>query len=79
MKPLHQLTKSIVFPALVLLSTTVESSAQHFAMPDDPDLRPGMSLGQPVSSIPRSTTSFGSVTSDGWLYVLGGYSGRPHD
>lgn len=79
MKPLHQLTKSIVFPALVLLSTAFESSAQHFAMPDDPDLRPGMSLGQPVSTIPRSTTSFGSVTSDGWLYVLGGYSGRPHD
>ena len=79
MKTLHQFTKYSALPGLALLAATCQAPAQHFAMPDDPDVSAGMNLGQPVSSIPRSTTSFGSVASDGWLYVLGGYSGRPHD
>ena len=53
--------------------------AQHFAMPDDPETSAGMHIGQPVGSIPRASTSFGSAHDDGWLYVMGGYTGRPHD
>ena len=79
MKTLHEFTWQLALPCLALLATTCQSPAQHFAMPDDPDLSPGMRLGEPIASIPRSTTSFGSVTCDGWLYVLGGYAGRPHD
>jgi N-acetylneuraminic acid mutarotase len=55
------------------------SHGQHFAMPDDPDLVGGMMAGEPCESIPRATTSFGSATQDGWVYVMGGYTGRPHD
>lgn len=29
--------------------------------------------------LPRPVTSFGSTVHDGWLYVLGGYAGPPHD
>ena len=68
--------------ALALLSTVAlahASHAQHFAMPDDPELKNGMMAGEPCESIPRATTSFGSATQDGWLYVMGGYTGRPHD
>ncbi|MEC8818345.1 MAG: hypothetical protein VXX30_04600, partial [Planctomycetota bacterium] len=57
----------------------VPALAQHFAMPDDPDTSAGMHIGRPVGSIPRATTSFGSAHDDGWLYVMGGYTGRPHD
>jgi hypothetical protein len=28
--------------------------------------------------MPRPVTSFGAAVHDGWLYVLGGYAGRPH-
>jgi hypothetical protein len=28
--------------------------------------------------MPRPVTSFGATVHDGWLYVLGGYAGRPH-
>ena len=79
MNPLPKLTNTTLLAGITLLTATSPSLAQHFALPDDPEVSPGMSLGQPVSSIPRATTSFGSVTSDGWLYVLGGYAGRPHD
>ena len=55
------------------------STAQHFAMPDDPDLNTGIIIGEPCASIPRATTSFGTCTDNGWLYIMGGYSGKPHD
>ena len=55
------------------------ANGQHFATPDDPDLSSGLLAGEPCSTIARPTTSFGSATDDGWLYVMGGYHGRPHD
>ncbi|MCH2146050.1 MAG: hypothetical protein MK082_13045 [Phycisphaerales bacterium] len=48
-------------------------------MPDDPDVSSGLPIAEPSSSIPRPTTSFGSASSNGWIYVMGGYTGRPHD
>ncbi len=64
---------------LIGLALAQTTQAQHFAMPDDPSLQDGMLAGEPCGSIPHATTSFGSATQDGWLYVMGGYSGRPHD
>lgn len=32
-----------------------------------------------IGFLPRGLTSFGAATSGGWLYVIGGYHGRPHD
>ena len=58
---------------------TAPTSAQHFAMPEDPDLSDGLVAGEPCGTLPRATTSFGSVVHGGWLYVLGGYHGRAHD
>jgi len=43
----------------------------------DAGLAPASS--RPVALMPRAITSFGAATSDGWLYVLGGYHGTPHD
>ena len=68
-----------IFVALGLLCLSSGLSAQHFKMPDDPELNTGLLMGEPCSSIGRPTTSFGSAVDDGWLYVLGGYSGRPHE
>ena len=65
--------------ALTISSVTTGLTAQHFEMPDDPDTSAGLLIGEPCGSIGRPTTSFGSAVSDGWLYVIGGYSGRPHD
>lgn len=36
------------------------------------------SAGAPVALLPRAITSFGAATADGWIYVLGGYFGKPH-
>ena len=58
---------------------TFSSSAQHFAPPPSPDFSDGMLSGEPCGFIPRPTTSFGSAVLDGWVYVMGGYHGRPHD
>ena len=33
----------------------------------------------PFSTLPRAVTAHGAVVSQGWLYVLGGYFGEPHD
>ncbi|MBG79774.1 MAG: hypothetical protein CMJ39_03565 [Phycisphaerae bacterium] len=62
----------------IALMFNAQAQAQHFAVPDDPDLSMPMLVGEPCNSIPRPTTSFGSVAHDGWLYVMGGYHGRPH-
>ena len=65
---------------LLLAPMMMEAAhAQHFAMPDDPRLQDGMIAGEPCGTIPKATTSFGTARQDGWLYVLGGYTGRPHD
>lgn len=53
--------------------------AQHFAPPQDVDLSDNLQIGEPVFTIAQPTTSFGAASIDGWLYVLGGYFGRPHD
>jgi len=72
----HRLSLLTLTSSLALAHT---SHGQHFAMPDDPNLGGGMMAGEPCESIPRATTSFGSATQDGWVYVMGGYTGRPHD
>jgi Kelch motif len=43
----------------------------------------GCATHQPVSTklapLPETVTSFGAVTSDGWLYAFGGHKGERHD
>ncbi len=43
----------------------------------------GCATTKPVSiklaPLPETVTSFGAVTSDGWLYVFGGHKGERHD
>ncbi|MEM9253748.1 MAG: hypothetical protein AAGB29_15515 [Planctomycetota bacterium] len=36
-------------------------------------------VATPAFTTPRPGTSFGSVYHEGWLYTMGGYTGRPHD
>jgi hypothetical protein len=70
-------TRTIMICTVLALAGS--AGAQHFAMPDDPDINDGLGYAAPVASVSRPTTSFGSVACDGWVYVLGGYTGRPHD
>ena len=62
-----------------ILGFTSIASAQHFRMPDSVVRNPTLPLGAPDAMLPRPTTSFGATTSDGWIYVIGGYTGPPHD
>ena len=55
------------------------ASAQHFRMPDPAVRNAEMPLATLDGRVPRPTTSFGAAVSDGWLYVVGGYTGPPHD
>ncbi|HAW96383.1 MAG TPA: hypothetical protein DCX60_08915 [Phycisphaerales bacterium] len=79
MMPKTNLTCLTLLTTLSSMALVQLSHAQHFAMPDDPDLGNGMMAGEPCETIPMASTSFGSATQDGWLYVMGGYMGRPHD
>lgn len=76
MNPSHSLS---TFAFCICGLITVSSNAQHFAPPPSPDFSGGMLSGEPCGFIPRPTTSFGSAVLDGWVYVMGGYHGRPHD
>lgn len=58
---------------------TVEARAQHFAPPPQVNRSADAVLAEPVAVLSKPTTSFGAAASEGWLYVLGGYTGRPHD
>ena len=55
------------------------ATAQHFRMPDPVVRDAAMPIGTPDTLLPRPATSFGAATCDGWIYVLGGYTGPPHD
>lgn len=72
-------TLSLVAPFALISFATPPAKAQHFSKPPAVDLAVTPVVGTPTSTIPRPTTSFGSVVSGGWLYVMGGYTGRPHD
>lgn len=52
---------------------------QTHAVPPAPVTRDATDVGRPVGLLPRAVTSFGAATADGWVYVFGGYFGRPHD
>ncbi|MEM9066061.1 MAG: kelch repeat-containing protein [Planctomycetota bacterium] len=71
-------TTATAIAATALLAAAA-SQAQHFAKPDPINPATVGRIGEPLFTIPRPTTSFGSAVSGGWLYVLGGYTGRPHD
>ena len=53
--------------------------AQHFQMPASVSSDSSMPVAHPSGLLPRATTSFRAVTEDGWIYMLGGYTGPPHD
>ncbi|MEM9167979.1 MAG: kelch repeat-containing protein [Planctomycetota bacterium] len=64
---------------IAIVASATDASAQHFSKPAAIDPSITERIGEPVFMLPHPTTSFGSVYSDGWLYVMGGYAGRPHD
>lgn len=66
---------------LLVLTALVPNVAfsQHFKMPDSVTRAADLPIGRLDSTLPNPTTSFGAVVDDGWVYVIGGYSGPPHD
>lgn len=73
-----------------LLSSIALAQAESHSIPPVQDLSPGiaapvapgrMPIAVPAvhGRLPRGVTSFGCVQSDGWVYVLGGYFGIPHE
>ena len=64
---------------LLVMISTGEASGQHFQMPESVSRDTSIPVAHPSGMLPRSSTSFGAATGDGWLYVLGGYTGPPHD
>ncbi|MEM7229126.1 MAG: hypothetical protein AAF432_09965 [Planctomycetota bacterium] len=66
--------------AVVAMTTaTAPLVAQHFAKPLDIDRSNVPQVGQPAFTLSNPSTSFGSAVDGDWLYILGGYTGRPHD
>ncbi|MEM8756752.1 MAG: kelch repeat-containing protein [Planctomycetota bacterium] len=75
-----QLAHSIrITASIALLVGAAAARAQHFTKPPEIDPSVHKHIGEPAFILPHPTTSFGSVYSDGWLYIMGGYAGRPHD
>jgi N-acetylneuraminic acid mutarotase len=64
---------------LGLMTIASSATAQHFKMPDQVQRDRNMPIATLDATTPRATTSFGAATTDGWVYVLGGYTGPPHD
>lgn len=59
-----------------LVSPSQDSLPGQVALTDPaPVLQPGL----PWTMLPRAETSFGADIHGGWLYVLGGYHGIPHE
>lgn len=77
--PSPHLTPFVASCGLLVLSTAGEARGQHFEMPESISNDPSMPVAHPIGLLPRPTTSFGAATGDGWIYVLGGYTGPPHD
>ncbi|MEO1533984.1 MAG: kelch repeat-containing protein [Planctomycetota bacterium] len=69
----------ILLAAAYTSALTSSASAQHFAQPDPIDVNTVGQIGTPAFTLDRPTTSFGSVSHDGWVYIMGGYTGNPHD
>ncbi len=65
-----------ILSSLVLLATGADEGAAP-AAPADAIRRTASS--EPIALLPRAVTSFGASVHGGWLYVLGGYFGTPHD
>ncbi|MEM6567811.1 MAG: kelch repeat-containing protein [Planctomycetota bacterium] len=67
----------------MLLPALVAGATSSLAQPvqplvEDTITRP-LPVGETVGFLPRGLTSFGSAVVDGYLYVIGGYFGTPHD
>ena len=60
-------------------SISVAAPGQHFSKPPSIDRDKADVVATPAFTVPRPGTSFGSVYHEGWLYTMGGYTGRPHD
>ena len=62
-----------------MMTLASSASAQHFKMPEEVQRDSAMPIATLDATTPRATTSFGAATADGWVYVIGGYTGPPHD
>ncbi|MCB9898112.1 MAG: hypothetical protein H6825_08930 [Planctomycetes bacterium] len=64
--------------ALALVAASLSSSVA-FASTRDAAPSPRPPSGVVWTLLPRAVTSFGAAVDGGWLYVLGGYHGTPHE
>ncbi|MCP4837104.1 MAG: hypothetical protein GY895_20335 [Phycisphaera sp.] len=76
-RPIASTSHAIAFATL--LGATAPAIGQHFEMPPAVKRDPRLPIATPDAMLSRPTTSFGAATSDGWIYVIGGYTGPPHD
>lgn len=77
---LQPLSRIALMGSLIgVISLEEAASAQHFKMPDPVVRDADLPVGTLDGRLPRPTTSFGAATHDGWVYVIGGYTGPPHD
>lgn len=67
---------------VLLLSCPVPASARALGAPaggEAPDEIPPAGRVELLGRLPQAVTSFGACSAGGWVYVLGGHTGRPHD
>ncbi|MEM8711431.1 MAG: kelch repeat-containing protein [Planctomycetota bacterium] len=68
-----------IVPLLLCLSAAAPAQHGMFAPPTKIATDGKEPRAQAIGYLPRGLTSFGAAVDGGWLYVLGGYFGTPHD
>ena len=63
----------------VLFACVTPSLATPVPPANEDAIEPPVPVGETVGFLPRGLTSFGSAVVDGYIYVIGGYFGTPHD
>ncbi|HTD65950.1 MAG TPA: hypothetical protein VK846_05400 [Candidatus Limnocylindria bacterium] len=61
--------------ASLALAAALIGCATHTALPEISSAP----ISGPLAPLPERVTSFGAVTSDGWLYAFGGHKGERHE
>lgn len=77
--PLLAAAHSMVVPFALALAAIPATAAGHESPRTGTISDSSEPIGIPVGRLPQAVTSFGAATIDSWVYVLGGYTGPPHD
>ncbi len=68
-----------LYAALLSVAFAPYSQDSQSGQADGMEPLPALQPGLPWTILPRAETSFGAEVHGGWLYVLGGYHGVPHE